>query len=372
MACPDTSRLPRDPAFKAIFSHPRMIADALRHYAVKPNGPLDPRTVAALDFDTLEKLPAEWIGPDFRSRLGDQAWRVRFRWARDWSDPGGYLLILVEFQSQRHPDMALRMASYAMRLYDELEAAGVVRPGAPRPPIFPLVIHNGPKRWTAATTLDGLIAKPALALADAAPAEDVEDALLVARNLEAFQLRHAYFPLDFHPHREDDPSVDNAMSLLIGLESASALDGLLPPLRVLPELAERRLARTMLEWALRRLGVDGETAEEMRRMASLDEFHSQLEETARGWTEQWFAEGVEQGRAEGIERGIERGRAEERALLCRQAARKFDAGTGARLSGLLDRFTAPGQLGEVGDWIIECDTGADLLARVERMARPSS
>ena len=58
MAQPTHSdRLPHDPAFKAIFSHPRMIADALRGYAVKPNGPLHPRTVAALDFDTLESCP---------------------------------------------------------------------------------------------------------------------------------------------------------------------------------------------------------------------------------------------------------------------------------------------------------------------------
>ena len=46
------------------------------------------------------------------------------------------------------------------------------------------------------------------------------------------------------------------------------------------------------------------------------------------WTEQW----VEQGRAQGIERGIEQGRAEERALLCRQAAREFEAAAGQHLA----------------------------------------
>ena len=60
-----------------------MIADALRGYAVKPNGPLDPRTIAALDFRTLRKLPAEWVTPGFRKRLGDQVWQVRFRWTQD-------------------------------------------------------------------------------------------------------------------------------------------------------------------------------------------------------------------------------------------------------------------------------------------------
>ena len=377
--------LPRDQAFKRICSHSRMIADALRGYAAKPNGPLDPRTVAALDLRTVEKLPAEWVRPDFRKRLGDQVWRVRFRWARDWSDPGGHLLILVEFQSRRHPDMALRMADYAVRTYDELEAAGVVRRGEPRPPIFPLLMHNGPGRWTAPTTLDGLIARPASPPAAARPG-DVEAVRLAARDLAAFQLRHAYWPLDFHRHRDDAPRPDNGMSVLIGLESATAPEGLLRPLAALRGLTERRLAGTMLDWTLRRLGVDDEMAEEMRGMASLDEFHSRLEERARGWTEQWFAEGRERGRVEGMERGrvegrergrvegietgMERGRAEgvaaQREALRRQAALRF--GASARLlDAHLEGVGSSAKLADVGEWLM-VDTMEQLIAKVEAAA----
>ena len=92
-----------------------------------------------------------------------------------------------------------------------------------------------------------------------------------------------------------------------------------------------------------------------------------LAERAKEWTEQWLREGREQGIELGLERGIKRGRAEERALLCRQAARKFDAETAERLSGLLERLTDPERLAEVGDWIIECGTGADLLDRAGRL-----
>ena len=58
-----------------------------------------------------------------------------------------------------------------------------------------------------------------------------------------------------------------------------------------------------------------------------------------------------------------RGKAEERALLRRQAERKFDADTAERFSGLLDGVTDPEHLAEIGEWIIECETGAELLAR---------
>ena len=303
---------------------------------------------------------------------------MRFRWARNWDDPGGYLLILVEFQSGRDPDMALRVATYALQLYAELETAGAVRPGGPRPPILPLLIHNGPGRWTASTALDRLIANPVPPATAATRPEDVEDARLAARDLAAFQLRHAYWPVDFHRHREDYAHVDNVMSVLIGLESASTPDDLLPPLLVLRGLAERRVARTMLAWTLRRLGVEGQLAEEMRRMASLDEFRSQLEETAKGWTEQWFAqgleegiergrgEGVEQGRAEGIERGRAEGVAAQRAMLRRQAAARFGT-TARRLGPFLDRVDSSAKLSEISEWLM-VDTLDQLAAKVATAA----
>ena len=69
-------------------------------------------------------------------------------------------------------------------------------------------------------------------------------------------------------------------------------------------------------------------------------------------------------RDELVAQGIERGRADERALLCRLAARRFDRETAPRLSGLLESLKAADELAVVGDWIVDCETGADLLARV--------
>ena len=78
--------------------------------------------------------------------------------------------------------------------------------------------------------------------------------------------------------------------------------------------------------------------------------------------QQWRAEDREQGRKEGhresIAQGIE--------VVCRMAARKFAAETAPRLSALLELEgeTDPERLAQVGEWIIECETGDDLLARV--------
>ena len=90
-----------------------------------------------------------------------------------------------------------------------------------------------------------------------------------------------------------------------------------------------------------------------------------LAEQVREWTEGWVSEGREQGVAEGREQGMAEGRAEERALLCRQAARKFDDATARRLAAALAEVADPDRLAQVGDWIIECGTAADFLARVD-------
>lgn len=75
-----------------------------------------------------------------------------------------------------------------------------------------------------------------------------------------------------------------------------------------------------------------------------------LAETVQEWTAEW----VEQGREQG-----------QRVLLCRQAARKFDAAAGERLAVLLEGVTDSDRLAQVGDWIIECGTADDLFARLE-------
>ena len=72
------------------------------------------------------------------------------------------------------------------------------------------------------------------------------------------------------------------------------------------------------------------------------------------------AEGVEQGRAEGI--------AEKRALLCRLAGRKFGAVTAGKLADRLAAVDEPERMAIVGEWIIDCATGEELLARLEGMA----
>ena len=73
---------------------------------------------------------------------------------------------------------------------------------------------------------------------------------------------------------------------------------------------------------------------------------------------------VARTRAETLEQGLER----ERTLLSRQAARKFGAGAGARLAALLAGVADPDRLAKIGDLVVDCADGAELLARAQEEA----
>ena len=84
-----------------------------------------------------------------------------------------------------------------------------------------------------------------------------------------------------------------------------------------------------------------------------------LEHRMDEWEQEWFR----QGREAGIRQGVRRGREEERALLLRQAARRFGAETAEALGRLLEGVDDANRLAEVGEMIVDCRTGGELLDR---------
>ena len=325
----------QDAAYKHLFSHPRMVADLLRGFAAK--GWSD-----KLDFKTLEKVPAEFVSEDLRRRQGDGLWRVRLR-GSSWLQ----VVVLLEFQSTSDPYMAVRLLAYGSLLYQDLIRRRELGPGGELPPVLPVVLYNGRSRWRAADEVAKLVAP-------------------VEGPLAEYQMSLRYFVLDERGLGEDDLPEGNLVASLVEFESSRSPEDLGRAASRLPDWFrggdDPELRRSFLRWASEVVTLSSSVPEEV--LGRMEEEPTMLAE--------WVKEYYEEARLKGIEQGMERGRAEERARLCRQAERKFGAGTSARLSGLLDRLTAPDQLDEIGDWVIDCDTGADLLARAERMVQPSS
>ena len=69
-------------------------------------------------------------------------------------------------------------------------------------------------------------------------------------------------------------------------------------------------------------------------------------------------------KAQSLERGLERGLEEKLDLVRRMTARRFGADTARHLDPLLVAIKDPERLSSVCDWIIDCTTGPELLARL--------
>ena len=318
-----------DPAYKRLFSQRLVVQDLLRGFVAR-------EWSDALDFSTLAPVPASFVSDRMRDRHGDLVWQVRFR--GDWL----YLMVLLEFQSSVDPAMAVRVLTYTGLLYEKLVDDGVLSEHGKLPPVLPIVIYNGSGRWTAAEDVAEMIAGGGDALARHQPA-----------------LR--YYLLDEGSIGADDLPGRNLVSALIALETnrerertPALVAALIERLR---ELGSAELTRVFQEWVDQVLAPRVPRSAESEPLARLEEVRTMLAERVKEWTAEWVAEGREQGLKEGIE--------QERRLLSRQAARKFEAETAPRLSALLERVADPERLAEVGEWIIACETEEELLARVQ-------
>ena len=79
-----------------------------------------------------------------------------------------------------------------------------------------------------------------------------------------------------------------------------------------------------------------------------------------GWR-QGQEEGLRQGRQDGIEARL----GDQRALLVRLSSRKYDAQTARQVAERLSSVRDLSALAEVGDWIIDCPSGSELIQRLD-------
>lgn len=81
-----------------------------------------------------------------------------------------------------------------------------------------------------------------------------------------------------------------------------------------------------------------------------------LAQRIQQWKQEWRAEGLAEGLAKGL--------SNERSTLLRMVGLRFDAETADALAPLLEPVNDPEELTQIGEWIILCASGEDLLNRV--------
>ncbi len=129
-----------DRRYKKLFSHPVLLRELLESF-VKED------FVSDLDFSTLERLDKSFVTDRFREKESDLIYKINFRGEEV------YIYLLIEFQSTVERFMALRILRYICEFYEFLVQQKVKK----LPPVFPLLLYNGDKKWTVKQNIRELI-----------------------------------------------------------------------------------------------------------------------------------------------------------------------------------------------------------------------
>ena len=238
--------------------------------------------------------------------------------------------------------MPVRILYYVAIAYHGLVAAKARRrktaPGGLLPPTLAVTIYNGRERWTAPDEVLDLI--------------EPTQGWLASR-----QPRQRHEILDLRALAAQGPTEGSVVSWLASMELDSSAANITRVVREVlaeyPGAEHARLREAFREWILgaaETWGIEEEVLERVRSLKEAGMIYAGVEELK------------ERAHREGLGQGCAEGRA---TMVCRQARLKFGAMTAERLSELLEEVSDPERIARIGDRIIECETGEELLARAQ-------
>ena len=355
-----------DATYKTIFAHRFMVEELMRWLVADLHGAGG--LVDALDLSGMERMQEQSVTSGAGGQHGyanDIVWQVPTRHRPEAGEGWRRLVVMLEFQSTVDYAMALRIRNYVDNFHMEQWRGRRLRRRDRLAPVLPIVLYRGRPRWTAAARVIDLVTPGA----SSSPGGVGSGATCRASPLF---VGDGYLLLDTLRLGPEDLRRDNAAALLAGLENLwrERIPAQLAALRARldgPELAPLR--GVVFRWVQHlakqrnRLDLGMEDMAEIDRMHESGETEAYFAARLRAWQDEYRAEGRAEGRAQGIEQGLERGLSAERELLSRQARRKFGADTAQRLAGLLATVDDTDRLVQVGEWIIDCETGERLIAR---------
>ena len=275
---------------------------------------------------------------DQSQRVVDAAWKLTLR-------DGGLVYLLVECQSTPDPSMPFRILNAVSALYLHLSRnpPGDGRYGVKRVPcVKHLTLYSGRAKWNVPEDVSKLVEAGAGGLGPEVPR--MQCPVLDLRRWEAAE------------------GEENLAVLLAGLqrcEDPEELRRAAEPLRSWVGDAEHaELGRAFASWITRvrlpEMGVTGAPPSD-----KLEEVLEMLETQPPTWGDRMREEGREEERREGLRR--------ERKLLLRLARLRYGVGEVGPLSVMLDRITDTDLLEEIGEWLLVCDSGEALLARIRQV-----
>ncbi|RIZ70605.1 MAG: transposase [Methylococcales bacterium] len=286
-----------DSSYKFLFSNPELVRDLIMGF-------IPDDWLHSLDYATLEKVPGSYISDDFQQREDDIVWRVKV--GGEWL----YLYLLIEFQSSVDKYMALRIMVYVGLLYQDLIKRGEVLTDGRLPPILPIVLYNGSKRWMAATDIADLIpAVPGL--------------------VEQFKPKLKYLLIDENAYSDTElASLNNLVAAVFRFEQSDGLETVQDLVSLLIVWLDDRidLRRMFALWIRAALMRNNNYNIILPQVDDLLEIKVMLSERIEQWALAYIAEGELKGKLEGELKGKLEGKHEgEMLALQKLLSKRFGA-----------------------------------------------
>ena len=137
-----------DTGYKELFSYPEFVQALIEGFTLDELAEL-------MDFSTLKNHSGHYITPLFEEKIEDLVWSVEITFGK--SRQRIFLYILLEFQSTVDLSMPIRLLHYVACFYDHLIKTGETTAAQGLPPVFPVLVYNGSRRWTAKHDIYDLI-----------------------------------------------------------------------------------------------------------------------------------------------------------------------------------------------------------------------
>lgn len=287
-----------DTGYKELFSHPEFVQQLIEGFV--PN-----ELAQLMDFNTLRLHSGHYITPLFEEKIEDIVWSVEVEWQN--TRLNAYLYLLIEFQSTVDTTMPIRLMHYVACFYDNLLKNKTTSISRGLPPVFPIVLYNGTKRWTAKQEMyDMIFPEP-------------------PEFLRPYQPHLRYYLIDEASlNTQELMKLETPLSGVFSIEKARSQDELQSAIQRIVTIIEKdpnkpRTDRVITRWLKRHLFRLGSEIH-LDQIYSLTENQGMLAENLENWVQKERAEAIIEGNNIGKAQGMIQGKIEGKIEAKREMA----------------------------------------------------
>ncbi len=236
-----------------------------------------------LDFSEFETLPNSFLSGHYKKTESDLICKLKLH-GEDF-----YFFVLLEFQSTIDKFMSVRMLNYITSFWLDLVAQ---KPKPKKlPPVFPVMLYNGNKKWTAPSKISDLIYGNEL--------------------LGKFSVNFEYLKiLENEYSAEELLEIKNIVSTLFLAESHFDIKLLAKQLELVFKQEPNKEAVTLLlNWFRQLLNYERITDQDFDTVKQVyqnsEEAKEMLITSIKKQKQAWKQEGIQEGKQKGIQEGIQ-------------------------------------------------------------------